>query len=196
MVVYIYRMNVKDKFYIGSTKDIHKRKWEHNYDCYHQNRKHYNYKVYKYIRDNCNDWSEVSFQILDVYDDINKKFRKEIEQYYIDYFSNNLNMIDANFSKEKCAIKERKRNEVRKKKVNCECGRVVSGYNIGSHRKSKIHQELMIGIIRTKLSKEDYGKKRNEERRKKVQCECGRIVSFGSIGSHRKSKFHQEFLNK
>ena len=146
MVVYIYRMNVKDKYYIGSTKNIHKRKWEHNYDCYHQNRKHYNYKVYKYIRDNCNDWSEVSFQILDVYDDINNEFKREIEDYYIKYFSNNLNSIGAKFDKEK--------------------------------------------------SDKKFYKKRNEERRVKVQCECGRIVNFGSLGGHRKTKIHQELLNK
>ena len=147
MVVYIYRMNIKDKFYIGSTKDIKYRIQKHKYSCYNQNPNKpadsYNCKVYKYIRDNCDDWSEVSFQILDVYDDISKKFRLEIEDYYIKYFNNNLNMRDAKLDKEKRAITDKKRREESRKKVLCECGRIVNLGGIWSHKKTKIHQELL-----------------------------------------------------
>jgi len=56
------------------------------------------------------------------------------------------------------------------------------------------------GVIGAKFDKEKsdkkFYKKRNEERRVKVQCECGRIVNFGSLGGHRKTKIHQELLNK
>ena len=154
MVVYIYRMNVKDKFYVGSTKNIKNRINKHKSNCYNQNVKDYNMKVYKYIRENCADLSEISFSILDVYDDISKEFRKDIEQYYIDYFSNNLNSYSANFSKERKAEKvrlryrndEEYRNNYKKRKsekIICECGKVVSFGYIGQHRKSKIHQKLL-----------------------------------------------------
>jgi len=137
MTIYIYRMNVKDKFYVGSTVNIKNRISKHKKYCYNQNCcKEYNRKVYKYIRENCADWSEVSFNILDVYDDISKQFRREMEQYYIEYFSNNLNSICANVSKEKISEKN-------SEKVICECGRVVCFGAIGRHRKSKIHQKLL-----------------------------------------------------
>jgi len=137
-------MNINDKFYIGSTINIHNRIIRHKSFCYNQNGKEYNFKVYKYIRENCADWSEVSFDILDVYDDINKEFKREIEDYYIKYFSNNLNMRGAKFDKEKSDKKfYKKRNEEKREKVQCECGRFVSGYNIARHRKTKIHQELL-----------------------------------------------------
>ena len=144
MVVYIYRMNVKDKFYIGSTKDIKYRIARHKSRCYNQNYKEYNIKVYKYIRENCNDWDEVSFQIIDVYDNISIEFKREIEQYYIDYFSNNLNMVRAKFDKQIYYIKSnKKRIEKRRIKVKCECG-IISGFtNIARHRKTKIHQKLL-----------------------------------------------------
>lgn len=144
MTIYIYRMNVKDKFYVGSTKDIIQRKKFHKYRCYNQNDiNHYNLKVYKYIRNNCDNWCEVSFNILDVYDDISKKFRKDIEQYYIDYFSNNLNSIGAKFIQEKRDITDKIKNEKRREKIICECGRVVNFSSIDRHRKSKIHQKLL-----------------------------------------------------
>ena len=67
-------MNVKDKFYIGSTEDIEQRITLHKRACYNIKNNDYNNDVYKYIREYCNDWSEVSFHILDVYDDISDDF--------------------------------------------------------------------------------------------------------------------------
>ena len=143
MVVYIYRMIVKDKFYIGSTKNIKYRITKHKYRCYNPNPNDpsdsYNCKVYKYIRENCDDWSEVSFQILDVYDDISIEFKREIEQYYIDYFSNNLNMRSS-ISK---SISEYYQKNKLNERVQCECGRFVVRRHLKGHRKSKIHQKLL-----------------------------------------------------
>ena len=139
MVVYIYKMNIKDKYYIGSTKDIKYRIRRHKSDCYNQNTRSYNFKVYKYIRENCADWSEVSFDILDVYDDISIEFKREIEQYYIDYFSNNLNMRSS-ISK---SISEYYQKNKLNERVQCECGRFVVRRHLKGHRKSKIHQKLL-----------------------------------------------------
>ena len=139
MVVYIYRMNIKDKYYIGSTKDIKYRIEHHKYRCYNSNCDNYNLNVYKYIRENCADWSEVSFDILDVYDDISIEFKREIEQYYIDYFSNNLNMRSS-ISK---SISEYYQKNKLNERVQCECGRFVVRRHLKGHRKSKIHQKLL-----------------------------------------------------
>ena len=175
-------MNINDKYYIGSTKDIKYRIARHKSRCYNQNYKEYNIKVYKYIRDNCNDWSKVSFQILDVYDDISKKFKREIEQYYIDYFSNNLNMIRAKYDKEK--TKEKSNKKKREKYRNDEQYR--------NNYKKEINEHLKLKYRNDEQYRNNCKKKHNE----KVICECGRIVSYGNIGAHRKSKIHQNLLNK
>jgi len=190
MTIYIYRMNVKDKFYIGSTKDIKHRIRTHKYNCYNQNCKEYNIKVYKYIRDNCANWTEVSFNILDVYDDISSEFKREIEQYYIEYFCNNLNTIGANSSD----IKIKKRRE----KVQCECGKVVAYGNISSHRKTKFHQKRLVYPCAQYKSQKEYAKQYYEKNKlnEKVQCACGRFVARRNIVRHKKTKTHQKFLNK
>ena len=133
-------MIVKDKYYIGSTENIIVRIQRHKSNCYNKNTKEYNYKVYKYIRENCDDWSEVLFDILDVYDVISKEFRKEMEQYYMEYFSNNLNMIGAILDKNKLKFGLSKYH---KKKVKCECGRIISIGARTLHLKSKVHQKLL-----------------------------------------------------
>jgi len=53
-----------DMIYIGSTEDINDRMSKHKYSC--NNIKHckYNYKVYKYIRDN-GGWNEWKYEIID-----------------------------------------------------------------------------------------------------------------------------------
>ena len=174
MVVYIYRMNINDKYYIGSTKDIKLRILNHKSYCYNEHAQQYNFKVYKYIREYCDDWSEVSFDILDVYDVISKEFRREIEQYYIDYFNNNLNMCRAKYDKEKADKKFKLK------------------YKNDEEYRNKVNEKRRLRY----KNDEEYRNKVNDKRNINVQCECGRIVYFGSLGKHRKTKIHQKLLNK
>ena len=129
-------MNVKDKYYIGSTENFRCRKNDHKYNCYNIKSSKYNRKVYKYIRENCDDWSEVSFNIIDIYDDISKDFKEEIEDYYIEYFNNNLNMIRAKTNK-------KIRYQPSNKKIKCECGRYIQKCKLKEHLRTKIHNKLM-----------------------------------------------------
>jgi hypothetical protein len=52
----IYKLISKDatisQCYIGQTTNFNKRKNEHKYNCNNVNSKKYNYKIYKFIRDN------------------------------------------------------------------------------------------------------------------------------------------------
>ena len=203
-------MNINDKYYIGSTKDIKYRIARHKSDCYNKNSKQNYYNVYKYIRDNIKDWSEVSFDILDVYDDISDDFKREMEQYYMEYFSNNLNMKRAKYDKN---IYNKKRNEKRKNddeyrnKIND--NRRLK-YNNDEEYRNKINEKQRLKLqndeeYRNKINEnrrlklqndEEYRNKRNEIRREKVECECGIIVNRYNIKRHRKSKKHKELLNK
>jgi transcription-repair coupling factor (superfamily II helicase) len=220
-------MNVKDKYYIGSTEDIDNRITNHKEKCYNINSTKYNLKVYKYIRENCCDWSEVSFDILDVYDDISDDFKFEMEQYYMDYFSNNLNMKRAKYDKN---IENKKRrnkynndeeyrnklNEDRRNKYKndeeyrnkiCEKQRLKL-QNEEFRNKTNEKKRLKLQNdeeYRNKRNEnrnlkykndEEYRNKINEKKKEKIICECGLEISKSVIARHRKSKKHQELLNK
>jgi hypothetical protein len=62
---YIYHIVDSNKVvhYVGSTSNINSRKSKHKYECYHENRVHYNYNIYKYIREN-GGWD--SFEIVPI----------------------------------------------------------------------------------------------------------------------------------
>jgi hypothetical protein len=62
--------------YIGSTVNLYNRKIRHKSDCNNQKRRHYNYPLYKYIREN-GGYNTFNYEILD------KKFvcKKDAEIY-------------------------------------------------------------------------------------------------------------------
>jgi len=69
MFVYIYKLIKKDAInddmiYIGSTEDIKCRMSTHKIRCNNIKSRNYNYKVYKYIRDN-GGWNEWKYEIID-----------------------------------------------------------------------------------------------------------------------------------
>ena len=69
MFVYIYKLIKKDAInddmiYIGSTEDIKDRMRHHKIRCNNIKHSKYNYKVYKYIRDN-GGWDEWKYEIID-----------------------------------------------------------------------------------------------------------------------------------
>jgi len=176
MVVYIYKMNVKDKFYIGSTEDIEQRITLHKRACYNIKNNDYNNDVYKYIREYCNDWSEVSFHILDVYDDISDDFKFEMEQYYMDHFDNNLNM--------RRAIKDPNYYQNNRERIL-------------ERRKNYYYNNQESVLERSKIYRENNQEKIKARKKIRVICECGLDVNKDHIARHRRTKKHQQLmLNK
>ena len=43
--------SIKDT-YVGSTNNIQQRRWSHKSNCYNERRPHYNFHIYKFIREN------------------------------------------------------------------------------------------------------------------------------------------------
>jgi hypothetical protein len=90
----IYMLTINEECYIGSTFDFNQRMINHKSDCYNENGERYNFKIYKYIRGN-GGWNNVNISIIDVYYLVNRKFKKETEQYYMEYFQSGLNSNKA-----------------------------------------------------------------------------------------------------
>jgi len=91
MIGYIYKIDVHDKIYIGSTKNINKRTYQHNYQL---KKKFQISNIYKYaIHHNIN---KLDLIILEKNNYKNKKNLLWIERKYIEYYNsilNGLNMI-------------------------------------------------------------------------------------------------------
>jgi len=92
----IYKLCCKDpnvtEIYIGSTTNFIKRKHSHKCNCNNnsEKNKHYNSKVYKFIRDNggWENWDMI--QIIE-YSCENKKQLESKERYYIELLKSSLN---------------------------------------------------------------------------------------------------------
>ena len=147
--------------YIGSTKDIRRRIRNHKSTCYSKNSKDYNIKLYKTIRDVYGtNWDNVKWSVVDCYYNVDKTFRKTIEQYYIELFKSQLNMVGAILNKEKRKkrIKEYKSqyriknrdiiNEKQNQKITCVCGSTYTKHNKKRHEKSQKHKNYLLTIVK------------------------------------------------
>jgi len=86
MFVYIYKLIKKDAInddmiYIGSTEDINDRMSKHKHSCNNIKYRKYNYKVYKYIRDN-GGWGEWKYEVVD---EVEVALREDAEIYEGEY---------------------------------------------------------------------------------------------------------------
>ena len=90
MFGYIYILSHKDNVYIGSTIDIFRRLYEHNYE-YKVNTKN---KFYNYVR-STNGFDEWDFDLLEQSEFESVAELRKKEYYYIKEFKPNLNTIKS-----------------------------------------------------------------------------------------------------
>ena len=157
-MAYIYKFNINGKSYVGSTKNIRKRMNKHKSTCYNQNNKKYNFKLYKFIREN-GGWDNVDIHILQK---CNKSVKRIVEDFYMKHYNCELNDRGAIFNREKKKeyLKEyyKNNNEYRKdyaneyrknnkeklsEKFNCICGGKYTHSNKALHLKTLKHQTYL-----------------------------------------------------
>ena len=135
-------------FYIGSCKDMRRRKNEHKSHCYNENCKEYNYKLYQFIRAN-GGWDNF---VMEEIENCNTERLYQVEQEYIDKLNPSLNSQRAYCSKEQrkedmkgykkeFRIKYKdKINKKQKEKITCECGSIYTRTHKARHFKSIKHK--------------------------------------------------------
>ena len=151
--------------YIGHTTQIHSRLYNHGRNCYNDKVKEYNYKLYKYIREN-GGWNEWKYEIIedypckDIYEasvregywklqtnsTLNDKVPgRDNKQYYIDNKEHIDKQNRENYYKN---IEQRrdyqkncdktKKKEQEKSKVKCPlCDLEVTRYKLKRHQESR-----------------------------------------------------------
>ena len=137
--------NIKD-IYVGKTKNFKRRVIQHKSDCYNENCKEYNLKVYEFIRENggINNFNFIEIE-KNEYNDKDSAIR---ERYWIEELNANLNsLIPSRTDKEYYNKNKEIINEKRKEKIICKCGCEISKRNLSKHFKSKLHQEYLLNEI-------------------------------------------------
>jgi len=169
---WFYTINCKDEdisdFYIGSTVNLEERERVHKSDCNKKNR-----KLYQYINE---------------YGGWDNWYMYEI------CFQKNLSKTEA-FIMETILMKElgSTLNERVAYKSEEEHKKYYSDYD------KKYRQREHSRISERLRNRVYYGKKKdeiNEKRREKVKCECGMMVSNGSMKKHLSRSEHNKRLNE
>lgn len=191
--------------YIGSTKDIRKRIWKHKSDCYNKNERVYNIRLYKTIREVYEtNWDNVKWSVVDCYYNVDKDFRKTIEQYYIDFFKSELNMVGVVFdykqyqkqyrnkNREKLLEKQKQyRIENKEKKLE----RDRQYYNENKEQVLEYQKQYRIeNKQKIKERARQYYLKNRKKRLEKITCICGSTYTKDYKKKHEKTKKHQNYL--
>ena len=139
---YVYKLYNSDctEFYIGSTMNMKRRKYEHKHRCNKPNSEHYNYKVYEYIRSN-GGYSSWNYEILEhITTSINKYELHDLERKAIEDMKPGLNNNIPNRSKNEYRQVNREAiNEKANQKFNCICGGKYTKCKKARHIKSNKH---------------------------------------------------------
>ena len=123
----IYMIKKKDDYdnenvYIGSTNNFKQRKWDHKNTCNNPNLKGYNYKIYKYIREN-GGWDEFVINVIEAYPCSCKRELVKREDEIMCEIKSNLNNIRAKRSIKEYRIDNRDKIKEKNKEYyenNCD----------------------------------------------------------------------------
>ena len=140
-------LNIKD-IYVGSTCNFINRKHRHKLCCYNENdTKKYNYKVYKFIRENggFENWDMI---LIEEYSCENKQQKLQRERYWLEELKASLNgnvpgRDIKEYLKEYHETNKERISEKLKEKMTCECGSVYRKADKLRHEKSKKHLDYI-----------------------------------------------------
>jgi len=169
-----------DKLYIGSTVNLYKRQLCHKSHCYNENSNHYNYDVYKCIRNN-GGWNNWTFTIIKQVQVNNKRELEAIEcKYVIDYGDKCLNHRRPYRTRGEY-YEENKEHLLQYKKQWWQKNK--------KHNAEKKKQYRINNLERL-----------NKYYSQEVICECGDKSIVSNIARHKKTKKHfkrmKQLINK
>jgi len=191
MFVYIYKLIKKDAInddmiYIGSTEDIKCRMSTHKIRCNNIKSRNYNYKVYKYIRDN-GGWNEWKYEIIDEvevalredagiyegeyiikYDAINKLNNRVAGRTYKEYYVQNIEKIKEYRVQNKDLILQKKKENYQQNKEDI----LQKQKQYYQQNKEQIKQKYQQNKEQIKQKKKEYRNKNKDvinERRRELR---------------------------
>tara|TARA_R110002072_G_scaffold208925_2_gene366412 strand:+ start:338 stop:1801 length:1464 start_codon:yes stop_codon:yes gene_type:complete len=153
-------------FYIGSTKNIHKRKISHKTRCNNPNDSHYNLKIYNSIRDN-GGWEKWKIIEIDNFENVSKRYAQEKEEEYRLKLNANLNSQRAFITNEqKIQINKeynKKYIEINKEELK------IKNKNYREENKEKVKEQKHNEYINNKEKYQESMKIYREENKEKIK---------------------------
>jgi hypothetical protein len=137
--------------YVGHTKAFRQRKRQHKIDCYNENSKKYNEKIYTTIREN-GGWDNWRMVIVEECGEITFTEARIKEEEYRVKLNANMNShrcyiadtnYHQNYSKKWYEENKERVLEKQQEKTTCECGMVLKTGNMSRHLIRSIHKKLM-----------------------------------------------------
>ena len=159
--------------YVGHTTNFRMRKFTHQDSCKNENKRSYNTKIYKTIRDNggFQNWSMVQIESFPC---ANGNEARARERYWYEQLSATLNV----------------RYPIRNKKE-------YNGVNKDKNREQKKeYRALNVNKI-SEWHKSNYKLNKDKIKERQSQpytCECGSVCRIGDKTKHFKTKRHQSFI--
>ena len=174
MSAYIYKIH---DVYVGSTKDWSKRLDAHSSSYTNPTNADYNKKLYQYMRENNLKVEMIKIDTCPIDDQFIR------EQEWMDKLQYKCNDRRAYSTAEQ--TKARHKEWLLENK---------------EHVKKQKAEYRLDNINNVKIYDAEYRKKNKERisksRKKLIECECGKAVTYGAIHKHRESKKHLLFINK
>lgn len=188
----MYTIRTGNSLYVGSTTNYTKRKYQHKNTITNENRKEYNSKLYKTIREN-GEWDMQPHSKYQCNDGVEQKLEEErIRQ----LLKADLNTVSCGTGLNRSALGEKEyykqyytNNKEKKKEYKKQ---------YYTENKDKIIEQNKQYYIENKDKFSEY-KTENKDKiseyyKQKVTCECGCTVSRCSLTRHKKSKKHLKLM--
>ena len=182
-------LNIKD-VYIGHTTDFTKRKCCHKTRCSNLKGKHYNFKVYDYIRKN-GDWFNWSMIEVEKYPCNDGNEARKRERYWIEISNANLNSISAYQTEEELKLDKKSYSKIYRDDNKEHKKEVDKIYRLNNIEKIKETKRQYAINNREKIN----AHKRIHDSIKFI-CECGSIIRRDCKSDHFKTIKHKRFCEQ
>ena len=181
----IYKIEHNDNeslVYVGHTTNFDKRKTQHKINCYNDNGKPYNFKVYQMIREN-GGWEKFLMLEVEKYpcNDRREAERRENEV---------IKELKSSMNTNKSFLTQDELTEY-KKEYNKE-------YNESNKHKIQEYMKDYYELHKPEIKEQvkDYYKANKLKLNAKVKCECGCEIVKQNLKQHQASKKHLDKMKK
>ena len=180
--------------YVGHTTNFNKRKTQHKYNCYNDNDKKYNLKLYQMIREN-GGWDMFKMIEVEKYPCNDKREAERRENEVMKDLKANMNMRKSFSTEDENKEIKREYYQSNKPKIQeyTKCYREINKPKL--KEKEKENRELNKAKIQeyrefNKPKMQEYHKNNKAKINARIKCECGCEVVKRNLKRHQSTKKH------
>ena len=191
----IYTIRSRNNIYVGSTVNFRSRKNDHKSAIYNEKGKHYNYKLYKTIRENEGIWYIQPYSKYPCKDILELTIEEERVRQHLKADLNSQSCGTGLIGKEDYQKQYRAQHKDEAKQYRDE-------YYKGNKDKLKEQMKEYHEEHKDELKqyheqyREEHKDKIREQKKQKITCECGCVGLKRCLTQHRKTKKHINLMEK